>query len=351
MGIKKEKTDLFIDGQPVYTFELVNGHQTRVTLSNYGCIVLSWVVRDRNGEENDVVLGFDKVEDYLQEAYLENYPYFGAVIGRYAGRIRDARFRLNGKSFQLAVNKGLDHIHGGHRGFDRVVWKVHRVEDKKNRVVFRYSSPEGEEGYPGNLQIQFSCTLTEENELSLSVLAEADQATPVNITHHHYFNLENGRGKIDRHWLRIPADAYLEQDANLLVTGNSISVEGTFHDFRQGKRIGLHLPSVGEYDQSFVLNKKEGELGPAAVLKSRRSGLCLRAWTTEPICHLYTGKWIPAVRGKGGRRYGSFSGLCLETQHHPNALNIPAFPDTILRPGKPYRQKTIYKVSLEEEDR
>lgn len=346
-NIITENSDFEIDGKAVYTVKLTNSRQTSVKLSNYGCLILSWIVKDKNGEDNDIVLGFDRPEDYMKEEYLENYPYFGVLVGRYANRIKDGRFRLDDDLYQLPMNKGLDHIHGGYRGFDRVVWELQKTDEKKNRVVFRYASPDGEEGYPGALDLKVSFTLTEDNELIQSISAESDRPTPINLTHHDYFNLDNGRGRIDSHWLSIPARYYLEQDENLVVNGNLTPVENTWHDFRQGKEIGLHLPQVGEYDQTFVLDKKYGAFSLAATLKSARSGLSLQVYTTEPVCHLYTGKWIPEIKGKGGRNYGPFSGLCLEMQHHPNAVNIPSFPGTILRPGEKYRQKTSYKVTAD----
>lgn len=349
MSVIKENSNLRIDGKPVDLIRLENGHQTSVTLSNYGCLILSWIVKDKKGEFNDIVLGFDNLEDYLKNEYLESYPYFGVLVGRYANRIKDACFRLDGELVRLPANKGQDHIHGGFRGFDRAIWTVVETDQANSRVVFGYTSPDGEEGYPGNLDLQVSYTLTEENELIQEITARTDRPTPVNLTHHDYFNLDNGRGTIGDHVLTIPAEAYLEQDAGMVVTGKLIPVENTWHDFRNGKAVGLHLPEVGEYDQTFVLDKTNGELSHAATLESRQSGLRLDVFTTEPVCHLYTGKWIPVVRGKGEQQYGPFSGLCLEVQHPPNAVNIPAFPETILRPGETYRQLTVYRTSAEEE--
>ena len=349
MGVVKEKTNLVAEGQPLHLIRLDNGRHASVTMSNYGCLILSWIVKDKQGEDCDIVLGFDNLKDYLKKEYLENYPYFGVLVGRYANRIKNARFSLDGELYRLPANKENDHIHGGFRGFDRAVWKLLETDQKSNRVVFGYLSPAGEEGYPGELNVQVSYTLTEENELIQEITARADQPTPLNLTHHDYFNLNNGQGTIDDHLLQIHAGTYLEQDSNLVVNGKLIPVEGTFHDFRQEKKTGLHLPLVGEYDQTFVLDKEYGELSPAATLRSETSGVCLQLSTTEPVCHLYTGKWIPRIEGKQGQSYGPFSGLCLEVQHHPNAVNIPAFPSTILRPGEVYRQLSVYEISVEEE--
>ncbi|QEC51798.1 aldose 1-epimerase [Anseongella ginsenosidimutans] len=349
MSVIKENSNLAIDGKTLCLIRLDNGRQTSLIMSNYGCLVLSWTVKDKRGEPCDIVLGFDNLENYLEKDYLENYPYFGVLVGRYANRIKDARFTLDGELYRLPANKGKDHLHGGFRGFDKAVWDVLEIDEVNNRVVFAYTSPAGEEGYPGNLEVQVSYTLTEDNKLVQEIRARTDQATPLNLTHHDYFNLNNGRGQINDHLLEIPADAYLEQDANLVVNGNLVPVENTWHDFRKEKKVGLDLSRVGEYDQSFVLNKRSGDLSLAATLRSADTGLCLRVYTTEPVCHLYTGKWIPGIKGKGGQQYGPFSGLCLEVQGHPNAVNIPAFPATVLRPGETYRQASSYEISVEAE--
>lgn len=326
---------------------LENENETAVTISNYGCLILSWKVKDPNGRIRDVVLGFDRPEDYLRKEYLDNYPYFGVLVGRYANRIGDACFSLEGKLFRLQPNKGRDHIHGGLSGFDRVVWEVLEVNRADNRVVLGYTSPDGEEGYPGNLQLRVSYTLTPDDALIQEITGTTDQPTPVNLTRHDYFNLNGGDGTIEDHFLHIPAGAYLEQNENLVVTGALRAVEHTGHDFRMEKKIGLHLPQVGEYDQTFVLDKPYSELGLAARLRSKDSGISLEIHTTEPVCHFYTGKWIPQMRGKNRQQYGPFSGLCLEVQHHPNAVNIPDFPSTVLFPGDTYRQLTRYRVSAD----
>lgn len=342
-----ENSKLSIGGHRLSLIRLANrGTKSRVTLSNYGCLLLSWVVKDKRGLPCDIVLGFDDLEDYLRAEYMENYPYFGVLVGRYANRIKDARFFLDGKRYDLAANKAPDHIHGGIRGFDRAVWEVLDVDDKNSRVVFGLTSPAGEEGYPGRLRLEISYTLTEDGQLVQEITGDTDAPTPINLTHHDYFNLNNGRGRIDDHLLEIPAGAYLEQDANFVVTGKLIPVEGTWHDFRSARAVGLHMDRVGGYDQTFVLDKTYGRLSRAAVLSSPESGLSLRVYTTEPVCHLYTGKWIPVLRGKNGQGYGPFSGLALEVQHHPNAVNIPGFPSTILRPGEVYRQLTRYDLTL-----
>src|SRR3546814_892793 len=221
------------------------------------------------------------------------------------------------------------------------------MDETRGRVVFGYTSPDGEEGYPGNLEVKVAYTLTAENELIQEITASTDKPTVLNLTHHDYFNLNNGQGQILDHLLTIPAGAYLEQDDNMVVTGNMVPVENTGHDFRSAKEVGKDLPEPDGYDQSFVLDKPGGEPSLAAVLESGQSGLRLEVRTTEPVCHLYTGRWVPPVTGKGGQKYGPFSGLCLEVQHHPNAVNVPHFPATELRPGETYRQRTVFKVAAQ----
>lgn len=342
MSIVKVNSGLTLGDKPLFLIRLENQQGASVTLSNYGCLILSWNVSDAYGKMRNIVLGFDQLQDYQQKEYLDNYPYFGVLVGRYANRIKNARFTLDGQVHQLRPNKGNDQIHGGFKGFDRVVWELLELNEDENRVLFGYRSPDGEEGYPGNLELQVAYTLTEQNQLIQEIRGTTDRPTPVNLTHHDYFNLNGGAGTIADHHLHIPASAYLEQDANLVVTGNLVPVENTAHDFQTEKKIGLHLPQVGEYDQTFVLDKAYGAMTLAARLRSEKTGISLEVHTTEPVCHLYTGKWIPEIRGKQGQNYGPFSGLCLEVQHHPNAVNIPAFPSTLLLPGETYHQLTRY---------
>jgi aldose 1-epimerase len=327
-------------GEDIYLFTLRNAKGTEAIITNYGGILTSFRVVQQDGTINNIVLGFENVEEYMSEKYLAAYPYFGAAIGRYGNRIKDGKFTLDGKEYTLKKNLGTEHLHGGASGFDKKVWRCDAFSS--GSLVLKYRSPDGEEGYPGNLEVTLRFELNEENELSHEYTAFTDQPTPVNFTHHSYFNLNNGKGTIGGHFVKINAAEILEQDANLTVTGILLPVPNTPYDFRQFKRIDTDWEPDTGYDQSFVVDPTAPP--PAAEAYAEESGLKLQVFTTVPIVHLYTGIGIPALTGSGGTTYGPFSGFCLETQIHPNAVNIPHFPVTILRPGERYYQKTSYKV-------
>ncbi len=334
-------------GEDIYLFTLRNIKGTEVCITNYGAIITSLKLHQSPGKINDIVLGFDDPADYLTEEYLSNYPYFGAVIGRYANRIRRGEFSIDGSTYFLAKNKGLDHLHGGNVGFDRKIWTVDSISE--NKLELGYLSRDHEEGYPGNLETKLSFKLSDHNDLIYEFKATSDQATPVNLTHHSYFNLKNGCGTIEHHIVRINGSIVLEQDDNFVVTGKEIPVAGTPFDFRKPKRINTDWNATDGYDQTFVLNRdarKDEESGLlfAAEAFCEASKTTLQVYTSEPVVHFYTGRWIPPINGKGGHKYGPFSGLCFETHKHPNALNIPLFPNTILRPGETYHTKTLYRL-------
>jgi len=331
--------------EDIYLYTLRNS-QTEVLISNYGAIINTYRVLC-GGVATDIVLGFDRMEEYLGPEYLKQYPWFGCAVGRYANRIRDAAFELDGKKYFVTKNRGRHQLHGGAEGFDKKVWKFRDAgEGDVPFLELSYRSAHGEEGFPGNLEVLIRFELREPHELSYEFSATADQPTPVNLTHHGYFNLNNGEGTIHGHELFIPASSYLQQDEDLVATGSYVPVNGTAHDFRNSKQIGEALQQLPEFDQSFVLDKEsvETELQVAAKLDSPHSRLSLTVMTTEPVVHFYSGKWTPRVAGKRGQPYGPFSGLCLETHIHANAVNIPHFPNTVLRPGETYRQKTTYRV-------
>lgn len=330
-------------GEDIYLFTLRNSKSTEVDITNYGGIITSFRIRHRNDVVNDIVLGFDDPGNYLEEEYLKNYPYFGAAIGRYGNRIKEGKFSIDGKPFKVEVNLGRDHLHGGYTGLDKRVWQCESFSD--DSLVLRYLSKDGEEGYPGNLDITLKYELNDNNELSYEYTAFTDQATPVNLTHHSYFNLDNGIGSIQDHCVKINGSAILEQDSWLTCTGKVLQVENTSFDFRKAKPLDRDWDPATGYDQSYVTDNVNIQEA-AAEAWSNKSGVKLQVFTTEPIVHLYTGKSIPSVKGKDGNNYGAFSGFCLETQIHPNAINIPSFPNTILRPGETYHHKTIYRVSL-----
>lgn len=323
-------------GEDIYLFTLSNLKGTKVRITNYGGIITSFNVMVQDGSSINIVLGFDKVEDYFSEQYVQANPFFGAAIGRYGNRIKDGRFSIDDKEYILQKNIGPDHLHGGFSGFDKKIWTVDSFSG--NSLLLKYISHDGEEGYPGNLAVSLRFDLNDENELSYEYMAITDQPTAVNLTHHSYFNLDKDKKNIGDHHVSIHAANILEQDNNLTVTGKIIPVENTMYDFRESRPVNKNWdPAIG-YDQSFVVDETDQGL-PVAEACSTESGIKLQLYTTEPIVHLYTGKSIPELNG-----YGRFKGFCLETQVHPNAINIPHFPNTILRPGNIYHHKTIYKV-------
>lgn len=347
MPLQKAHCYTSASGQDVFHFILSNTAGIRAGITNYGGIITSFIVPGKNGTFNDIVLGFDKVEDYTSPAYLANYPYFGCVVGRTANRIRNAAFELEGKAYEVTPNFGKHQLHGGKEGFDKKIWEITGSGEFPNPwVEMKYLSPDGDEGYPGNLTTWIRFELTEENELSYTFTARTDQTTAVNLTHHGYFNLDNGQGDIKDYELKIYGSHILEQDEDLCTTGNVTAVKDTVFDFRSFVKIGERLQQVPEFDKSFVVDKNNDPAGMALMAEARcaASGLLLQVYATDPIVHFYTGKWIPELTGKNNTPYGAFSGFCLETQIHPNAINIPQFPTMVLKPGEEYRSKTMYKV-------
>jgi aldose 1-epimerase len=332
-----------ITGEDVYLFILHNSKGTEVSITNYGAIITAFKIKNADGMVNDIVLGFDKVEDYLADDYMNEYAWFGCTVGRYANRIEGGSFMIDENKYQLTKNKGNDTLHGGAEGFDKKVWQLTSIDEKPNPFLeLKYPSPDGEEGFPGKLEITIRFELNEDNELSYEYKATCDKPTAINLTHHEYFNLNNSKGSIHEQEVRIYASNVLEQDENLIPTGIVTPVENTTFDLREFHQIGEGLKLVDEYDTSYVIDKKDSLL--VAEARSLQSNIHLQIYSTEPVVHFYSGKWIPSIKGKNGEQYGSFSGFCLETHKHPNAVNIPHFPDTILKPGETYYQKTIYKV-------
>jgi aldose 1-epimerase len=332
-------TGTIIEGKEIYAVELTNNKGTKVKIYNYGGIISEFVITNKAGDKQDIVLGFDSIEGYLNEDYLANYPYLGTLIGRYSNRIMDGRFSIEGVEYHMDKN-----LHGGLVGFDRKVWDI--LATTGPTLTLQYISPAGEEGFPGNLTVQVTYKLTEEDELELDYRATTDAVTALNLTHHTYFNLLPEGGNVRSHVHRMPASRYLEQDAEYIVTGNLVDVEGTIHDFLGAKAIGRDWDQAEGYDQSYVLDKAYGELGLASETIEPESGLKLEIFTTEPIAHFYTAKYLDVKNAKGDRDYHKFQAFCVETQHYPNSVNIPAFPTTILRPGELYKQTTIFKVTV-----
>jgi aldose 1-epimerase len=330
-----------VDGKPVYLYTLVNRNGNRVKISNYGGIVTYWECPDRSGRKASVVIGFDSLAPYLREP-----PYFGAIVGRYANRIGKARFNLDGTAYTLAANNGRNHLHGGIRGFDRVIWEAD-YEDSIPRLRLRYTSPHMEEGYPGKLDITVTYTLTDDDALDIVYEAVTDAPTIVNLTNHSYFNLSGGEDStILDHALQVQSDAYTPVDAELIPTGELRPVQGSPFDFRQSRRIGSGIGSVeGGYDHNFVLSRTGDHLEKIAVLSDSASGRMLEVYTTEPGIQFYSGNFLDGrfhfANGKAIPKHGA---LCLETQHFPDSPNQPGFPSTVLRPGETYRSVTSYRL-------
>jgi aldose 1-epimerase len=339
-------------GKPVELATLKNSHGVEVTAMNYGGIITSLKVPDRAGALADIVLGFDRPDTYWAEP---TPPYFGAIVGRYGNRIAKAQFTIAGKTYKLAANNGPNSLHGGLRGFDKVMWDmVPQKTAQGPAVIFTRTSPDGEEGFPGNLRTTVTYTLTEKNELIIDYRATTDKATPVNLTQHTYFNLAGeGSGDILAHQLTVNADRYTPVDDTLIPTGELAPVEGTPFDFRKATAIGARINGdhsqlkMGKgYDHNWVLNRKGTGPQFAARLTDPKSGRTLDVSTTEPGMQFYTGNFLDGtIKGKAGHVYGHRSGLCLETQHYPDSPNQKSFPSTILEPGKAYSSRTIWTFS------
>jgi aldose 1-epimerase len=337
-----------ISGQPVDIFTLRNANGIEIKATNYGGIITSIVVPDRNGRPGDIVLGFDDLQ-----AYVKDSPYFGAIVGRYGNRIAKGHFALDGHTYTLAVNNGPNHLHGGLKGFDKVIWHAEPLAGSTGLVLSR-RSPDGEEGYPGNLDVRVTYRLTDDNRLVIDYHATTDKATPVNLTQHSYFNLA-GEGDVLGHELTIDADRYTPVDANLIPTGELAPVEGTPFDFRKSTAIGaridtpnLQLKNAGGYDHNWVLNRKGTGLQLAARVVEPKTGRTLEVSTTQPGLQFYSGNFLDGtLKGKGGRVYVKHAGLCLETQHFPDSPNHPDFPSTILRPGEQYDTQTVFRFGVQ----
>jgi aldose 1-epimerase len=340
------------DGTAVDLFTLTNAAGTRIRAISYGGIILSIEVPDRDGRPADIVLGYDSLD-----GYLEKPEYFGSIIGRYANRIARGRFVLDGTEYRLATNDGPNHLHGGIRGFDKVVWQAEPVESARGAgVVFTRTSPDGEEGYPGTVSVRVTYTLTDRNELHVEYEATTDKPTPINLTQHSYFNLAGeGSGDILGHRLTLHASRYTPVDATLIPTGEIAPVEGTPFDFRTPAAIGQRIDEPHEqlrrgrgYDHNYAIDRQGDGLVQAARVVEPRSGRTLEVSTTEPGIQFYSGNFLDGtVVGKSGHVYGHRTGFCLETQHFPDSPNQPAFPSTILRPGERYRSHTVYAFGTE----
>jgi len=350
-GVESAAFGTTADGKAIEIFTLRNAKGVEARVMNYGGIIVSLKTPDRAGKLDDIVLGFDSLAPYLKGT-----PYFGAIIGRYGNRIGHARFALDGKTYELAKNDGPNHLHGGVRGFDKVVWAAEPFERATERgLVLKYTSPDGEEGYPGTVAATVTYTLNDANELAVDYAATTDKPTPVNLTQHSYFNLAGaGSGDILGHQLMIAASNVTPVDSTLIPTGLLAPVAGTPFDFRTPTAIGarinvadVQLKNGKGYDHNWVLDRKGAGLELAAKVTEPTSGRTLEVRTTEPGLQFYSGNFLDGtIKGKGGRVYGHRSGFCLETQHYPDSPNQPSFPSTILRPGQEYRTHTVFAFGV-----
>jgi len=340
-------------GETVHVYTLTNANGVEARAITYGGVIVSLKVPGRDGRLGDVVLGFDELAPYTDRS-----PYFGSLIGRYGNRIAGGRFTLDGRTYALAQNNGPNHLHGGVRGFDKRLWRAEPFERAGAvGVTFSYTSPDGEEGYPGTLDVRVTYTLTDRNELAFEYHATTDRATPVNLTQHTYFNLAgDGARDVLGHVLHLNADHFTPVDATLIPTGEIVRVAGTPFDFTTPTAIGARIEADDEqlrhgggYDHNFVLNGgQEGEMRLAARVLEPTSGRVMEVHTTEPGVQFYSGNFLDgSLRGKNGVVYEHRYGFCLETQHFPDSPNKPHFPSTILEPGEVYRSRTVYTFSVE----
>lgn len=340
------------DGVTVELYTLTNAQNVQLQITNYGGTVTRLLVPDRDGNLADVVLGYDSLN-----AYLEGSPYFGAIVGRYGNRIALGRFVLDEVEYVLATNNGDNHLHGGLKGFDKVVWEAEPYSGEgETGLRLSYVSEDGEEGYPGRLSATVTYALTNDNELVIEYLAETDKPTVVNLTHHSYFNLAgHDSGDILGHELALAASRFTPVDAGLIPTGELRDVAGSPMDFRESTTIGSRIEAAdgqlqfgGGYDHNFVLDEYDGSLRLAARVYEPTSGRVMEVYTTEPGIQFYSGNFLDGSNvGKGGTPYEYRSGFCLETQHFPDSPNQPHFPSTVLRPGERYESRTIYKFSVQ----
>jgi aldose 1-epimerase len=348
-GIEKDRFGTTADGTPVDRYTLRNAHGMTVRLITYGATVTELLVPDRNGRLGDVVLGFDQLAGYESPAN----PYFGASVGRVAFRIPAGKFTLEGKPYQLDINAAPHHLHGGSKGFSRLVWKAEPLAGPSPAVRFTLRSPDGDQGYPGNLEASVTYSLTDGNDLVIQYTATADRPTPVNFTHHSYFNLAGaGSGDVLKHVLQLEASRYTPLNAKTISSGEIASVAGTPYDLRQPTVIGARIQPGSEMadglDSSFVVDAAENRAAPArvATLSEPTTGRVLEVLSTQPAIVVYTANGLDGtLTGKQGAHYAKQAAVCLETAHLPNAINCPEFQSIILRPGQTYRHTCVYRFS------
>lgn len=333
-----------VDRKEVFLYTLSNESGFKVEISNYGGIITSIYCKDKHGYIDNIVLGYDNLNGYLIES-----PYFGAIVGRCANRIAEGTFTLDGKTYKLNQNERTNHLHGGFKGFDKVIWEAETYQDDTTASLkLKHTSPDGTEGYPGNLETSVVYTLTKDNRIQIEYTAKTDKPTPVNLSQHSYFNLAGTSGRtILDHFLTIDADSYVVVNENFIPTGEVKDVTGTPMDFRETEKIGGRIYKVpGGYDHTYVLNNKS-QYARIAELYEEQSGRFMELYTTEPGVQFYAGNFLDGhLYGEQGLVYQKYAGLCLETQHFPDSPNHPNFPNTILRPGETYKQFTVYRFGV-----
>jgi aldose 1-epimerase len=347
MTVTKEPLGKTLECTKVDQYTLRNAAGLRVTIMTFGATITSVCVPDRHGKLDNIVLSLDGLDDYLK-----GHPYFGSTVGRYANRIAKARFTINGVEYKLAANNGPNHLHGGIKGFDKVVWKAEPMEtDNSVGVTFSHDSHDGEEGYPGHLVAKVAYSLTSDNELKMAYSATTDKPTVVNLTNHTYWNLAGGgSGDVLGHEVLIDAGKYLPVDDNLIPLGEPRSVKDSPMDFTRPRTIGSRIERVdGGYDHCYVLNRSgDKKLSLAARVVEPSSGRAMEIYTTQPAIQFYTGNFLDGTLSVGGKKCRKHFGFCLETQHYPDSPNRPAFPSTLLKPGEKYTQLTVHRFIVEQ---
>lgn len=345
--MNSKRFEVLIDGKKTQLFTLKNNNGLSAIFSNYGQRIIALNVPDKKGNFDDIVLGFSSLKEY----FTGPGKYFGAFIGRYGNRIASGKYQHAGVTYQLTQNEGENHLHGGEKGFESIIWEANQINEKE--IQFEGISLDGAEGYPGNLSLKVHYTLNDNDELAISYQATCDKPTPVNLTHHSYFNLSGaGNGTIDQHILQINASKYTPVDESLIPTGVLESVKDTPFDFTQPKSIGKDIENVHKqldlgsgYDHNFVLDnmsQKQDGLFCAAKVTEPNSGRFMEVFTNEPGMQFYSGNFLD-VKGKDGKMYPNRGAFCLETQHFPNSPNVPQFPNTLINPGEVYSSKCTYR--------
>lgn len=348
--ITKEAFGKLADGQAVDLYTLTNANGMVVKITNYGGIITHWMAPDKDGQMADVVLGFDSLD-----AYVANNPFFGALVGRYGNRIAKGSFTLDGQTYPLVTNNGPNHLHGGTKGFDKMLWKAEEVKDGSSvGLALTYTSKDMEEGYPGTLDVKVTYTLTDDGELKIDYDATTDKPTIVNLTNHSYFNLTGLKRDVLEHEISIDSDSLVEVDGTLIPTGKLIPVEGTPFDFRTARPIGERIDDMadaqikngGGYDHCWVVQGGDGSLKKIATVYEPTSGRVMEVSTTEPGVQFYTGNFLNGKVSGKGVTYTKRMGFCLETEHFPDSPNQSQFPTVVLRPGEKYHTTTVYQMSV-----